>query len=103
VSGLPVITVATPVEGKLVSILLDPGLLGRTYDLVFTHMRAEWRISENHIEPAFVETIYVEESVMVVNPTMTVSVHDHVHFAGASGSGLSIGRVDAVVSDVIEP
>ena len=65
-------------------------------------MGAEWWIGQHHIKSAFVEAVDVYESVMVMDTAMTVAMHDHIHFARASSSGLGIGSIDAVMRDPIE-
>ncbi len=63
-------------------------------------VRAKRRVGKDNVEAALKDAVHIEKAVVVMNTAVAVTVHDHVHLAGAGHAVISVSAIDAAVSEL---
>ena len=64
------------------------------------HVRTEGRVGEDEVEAVLEDAVDVVEAIPVMHAAVTVSVHDHVHLAGAGHAVVGVAAVDVIVAEL---
>ena len=69
--------------------------------LALVNTRTKRRISENNIETLLKNSIYIQETVMVMYTAMSIAVHNHIHLRGSCHSRVSIRSINTIMRQII--
>src|SRR5882724_4818624 len=72
--------------------------IGLQHHVTLLDIGPKRRIGEHDIEAFLKYSIYVDKAIVVMNASMTVAMHDHIHLTGPRHTVIRIATKDAPIS-----